>query len=412
LSANGRLNVLQLGKFYPPHRGGMETHLQTLSGELQKSLHLKVLVANDEWKSAHSTVDGVEVTRVGTAFTMAGAPICPQMAAQIRDARPDLVHLHLPNPTAVLAYLMSGHKGRIVATWHSDVIRQRTLAHLFRPLQRWVLKRCAALIATSPNYVANSSALGDYRDRCRIIPHGIPVERFRRFDSAAVEEIRGRYGSRIALYVGRLVYYKGIEHLIRAMTRVRGRLLILGDGPLRKNLQSDVRALGLEDRVVFLTGVADLVPYYQACDVFVLPSVARSEAFGIVQLEAMACGKPVVNTELASGVPFVSIDGVTGITVQPADPDALARAINRLLDDPVRATMYGRCGLRRVREEFSVERMASSTLALYEEVMSASVNGNGNVSVNGNGNGALNGKTHGAESVTRNGRPPMSATAA
>jgi glycosyltransferase involved in cell wall biosynthesis len=381
LSSNGQMRVLQVGKYYPPHKGGMETHLHLLSGELRKALDVKVVVANEGKTHAQTTLDGVSVTRVGTAFHLAGAPICPRMALQIRETGADLVHIHLPNPTAVLAYLLSGRKGRVVATWHSDITRCRGAARMFQPLQGVFLRRCSALIATSPNYVESSPTLSDFRDRCHVIPHGITIEAFRRYDEAQVAAIRARYGPRIVLCVGRLVYYKGIHHVMRAMASVRGKLLVLGDGPLRERLRAEVESPDLADRVVMLGAVADLVPYYQACDVFVLPSVARSEAFGIVQLEAMACGKPVVNTRLESGVPFVSIHGMTGITVAPGDSVALADALNRLLDDPARAAIYGQAGLRRVREEFSVERMASRTLALYSQV---AANGNGSKSLNGN----------------------------
>src|SRR6185503_13936130 len=120
---------------------------------------------------------------------------------------------------------------------------------------------------------------------------------------------------------------KGFEYLVQAMEKVDGRLLIIGDGPLRESLMQQAKARGILDRVVFLGEISDISPYYHAADVFALASVARSEAFGIVQLEAMACGKPVVNTNLDSGVPFVSLHGETGLTVPPQDPDALAFAL-------------------------------------------------------------------------------------
>ncbi|MFZ0887839.1 MAG: glycosyltransferase [Candidatus Binataceae bacterium] len=375
MNSNGQLRVLQVGKFYPPHLGGMETHVQTLAAELRKSLHVKVLVANDTWRQTESTIDGVEVTRVGTVVNLAGAPICPQMAPLIRESDADVVHLHLPNPTAVLAYLMSGRRGPVVVTWHSDVVRQKRLARLFDPLQRLILDRSSAVITTSANYVASSPTLTNYLDRCYVIPLGVSVKRYKSCDSAQVNALRAQYGPRIALSVGRLVYYKGIEYLVEAMASVRGRLLVLGDGPLRAELESKVRRLGLEDRVVLLGAVPDLVPFYHACDVFVLPSIARSEAFGMVQVEAMACGKPVVNTQLPSGVPFVSVDGMTGLTVPPANPEALADAINCLLDDSARCAAYGHAAMCRVREEFTVEKMVSRTIALYSAITSA--NGNG-----------------------------------
>ena len=258
-------------------------------------------------------------------------------------------------------------------TYHSDTVRQKVLGKAFDPVLRRALDRCAALIGTSPNYLDSSAVLSAYRDRCHVIPYGIATEQFCKRDTATVESIRKRYGSRLIISVGRLIYYKGFEYLIRAMAKVDGRLLIIGDGPLRESLQREAQASNVADKVVFLGEIQnnETVPYYHAADVFALASIARSEAFGIVQLEAMACGKPVVNTSLASGVPFVSLDGETGITVPPLDPDALARAINLLLDTNDLRARYGLAARQRVEQEFSLDRMVDRTLRLYEKVMSS-----------------------------------------
>lgn len=362
-----RPRVLQVGKYYPPHHGGIETHLQVLCDQLREHVDLEVVVANDGRRDVVEEVDGVEVTRLGTAMSLAGAPLCPGMVRRIRESDADIVHLHLPNPAAVLAYLASGHRGRLVVSYHSDVVRQRVLDVGFRPFLRRLLGRSDAIIAATPNYVRSSRILADYEDRCRVIPYGIPVDSFLHRDPQA-DAIRERFGSRLVVSVGRLVYYKGFESLIEAMRDVRGHLLIVGDGPLRDTLQVQAGRWKVADRVTFLGKVPDAAPYYHAADVFVLASVARSEAFGIVQLEAMACGKPVVNTDLDSGVPFVSRDGESGLTVPPGDPPALARAINRLLDDADLRARYGRVAQDRVLEEFSQETMAQRFLDLYREV--------------------------------------------
>jgi rhamnosyl/mannosyltransferase len=183
-----------------------------------------------------------------------------------------------------------------------------------------------------------------------------------------VRRIRERFGPRIVLTAGRLVYYKGFDHLVRAMAKVDATLIIVGDGPNYSELQRLASVLGVQSRIVFVGRVEDMKAYYHAADVFVLPSVARSEAFGIVQLEAMACRTPVVNTRLATAVPGVSLDGVTGFTVPPADPDALANAINRLLSDSELRSRFADAARNRVETEFNAETMSEKLLNLYAEL--------------------------------------------
>ena len=365
------MRVLQLGKFYPPYRGGIESHLHALCRELTKSITVNVIVANDTHRLMTSEIDEVRIRRLPRLFNLAATPVCPTMPGEIRRARADIIHLHLPNPFAALAYLASGHKGRLVITWHSDIVRQKTIARMLGPLDDAILRRASALIASSPNYVDSSPILSRNRDRCRVIPFGIDADAFRPRDAEISAKIRKRYGPRIVLAVGRMVYYKGFEYLIRAMASVRGHLLLIGEGPLQAKLERQAFDAGAMDRITFLGRVSqeEVVGYYHAADVFVMPSIARSEAFGIAQLEAMACGKPVVNTRLRSGVPFVSPDGVTGISVAPADSAELAGAINRLLDDPGLRDQYGAAAARRAREEFSIATMVNRTLELYREVI-------------------------------------------
>ena len=369
--ATGRFRILQVGKFYPPEYGGMENHLQVLCNELRDSVEQSVLVANKSRQSLTETVDGIPVTRLGALLDFFGAPVCPSMVQALRSTKADLLHIHLPNPIAVLAYLASGFSGPLVFTYHSDIVRQKLLGSAFSTILHRALDRSSAIIATSDKYIETSQVLQAHREKCHVIPLGISLERFHSPDPHIVDWIRNQYGPSIVVAVGRLVHYKGFEHLIRAMKRVDGHLLLIGNGPLRGELEALSRSLGIHERVTILSGVADVVPYYHAADVFALPSVNRSEAFGLVQVEAMACGKPVVNTQLASGVTFVSRHEETGLTVPPSDSNALAAALVTLLRNPeVRARM-GAAARLRVATEFNVEVMAQRTLAVYKAVMKA-----------------------------------------
>ncbi len=363
--------VLHVGKFYPPHMGGIETHLQALCAELSKQLDLRVVVASDNRERMDEVLGNVRISRIPTHFTFASTPLCPGMISQIRGSEADIVHIHLPNPMAVLAYLASGHRGRLVVTYHSDTVRQKVLGALFEPLLHQCLRRSSAIIATSPDYRRTSEVLARYQDRCHVIPYGIALDQFEHSDPAAVAKIRAELGERLVISVGRLVYYKGFEYLIQAMRQVAGRLVIIGDGPLRPKLQELARELGLQDKIVLAGEIQNerIVPYYHAADVFALASVARSEAFGIVQIEAMAAGLPVVNTRLDSGVPFVSLHDQTGLTVPPRDSEALAQAINRLLDDAPLRRSLGMAAQVRARQEFSLEIMTARTFQLYQSVL-------------------------------------------
>lgn len=258
-------------------------------------------------------------------------------------------------------------------TYHSDVVRQRTMSALFKPLLDTAMRRASAILATSPNYLATSPVLAAHRARCQVVPYGIPLDRFDPPDQDRAAAIATLHGPRLVLAVGRLVYYKGFDVLIRAMRLVEARLVIIGEGPLEGSLRALARAEGVSHKVTLLGEVqnSDVAPFFAAADVFVLPSVARSEAFGIVQLEAMASGTPVVNTALDSGVPWVSQHERTGLTVPPGDPPALAAALARLLDDRVLRDRLGAAARARARAEFDVRVMGDRVAGIYRTLLAS-----------------------------------------
>src|SRR5277367_1443666 len=250
-AAAAKLSVLHVGKFYPPHMGGIETHLQALCGALRGHADVRVIVSSEDRNTIEETVDAVPVARLSTLLTAFSTSISPAMVSRIRHSGADLVHIHLPNPAAVMAYLASGHRGRLVVTYHSDTVKQKILGRMFEPLLNAALRRSAAIIATSPNYVATSPVLQAFRDRCHVIPYGIDTAQFEQCAPEAVRSVRERYGERLVVSVGRLVYYKGFDVLIRAMASVRAKLVIVGDGPLRGELETLAAQMGVTDKVVF-----------------------------------------------------------------------------------------------------------------------------------------------------------------
>jgi rhamnosyl/mannosyltransferase len=229
------------------------------------------------------------------------------------------------------------------------------------------------IICTSPGYVASSQWLSRYEDKCTIVPFGIDPEGFalRAGEEAQVQQRRASYRGRIVLFVGVLRHYKGVDVLLRALTRLRAHAVIVGEGPMRQEWRRLAERLGVADRATFLGEISDAERriLLHACEVLVLPSIDRREAFGIVQLEAMACGKPVVSSDLPTGVPFVNRDGETGLLVPPGNPEALAAAISRLLTDSTLRVRLGQRARERVIREFSVERMVSQTIEVYSQLV-------------------------------------------
>jgi len=370
------MRVLQLGKYYEPHVGGIETHLGLLANGLTaRGVELEVLVHGSGTKTVHETVRGIPITRVGTLGRILSTDLSPSLVTEL--CRPyDVLHLHTPHPMAMFAYLAARKPHHVlVITHHSDVVRQVRMRSVLQPLFRAVMARADAIIATSQRYVESSEELRPYRSRVRVIPYGINLEQFspslKQLRSA--RDLRTKYGERIVLATGRLIYYKGFETLLESMTEVDGHLVLIGDGPLGSALRSKAQMLGIESRVTFAGEIhqSEIPSWYRAADVFVLSSIARSEAFGIVQLEAMAAGLPVVNTQLDSGVPFVSIDGQTGFTVPPLDPRSLARAINALLADRELRERLGRRAKERVNQLFTKARMVDQLRAIYRGVLSS-----------------------------------------
>ncbi len=362
-------SVVQIGKFYPPHLGGMETHLQDLVSGLSGSEDVRVIVAGDSILGRMDRLDGAVITRVPTFGVLASMPVTPTLPWALMRAKPALVHVHVPNPAAAFAIVAARYRGPLVIMHQSDTLGRKLLKKLCDPFVNAMMRRADRIIVASQLYLDSSEELAPFKAKCRVIPMGINIEKERDDDGAESAKVVQQFGPRLVLAVGRLVGYKGFQYLLEAMRTVDATLLLVGTGPLDAALKQLAQELGVSHKVKFLGRVDDLQKYYRASSVFVLPSISRAEAFGLVQLEAMAAGVPVINTALNSGVPEVSLDGVTGITVPPADAFSLAQAVNRLLDDAGIRMRMGEAGMVRARREFAPGLMIERTMKLYEEVL-------------------------------------------
>jgi rhamnosyl/mannosyltransferase len=374
------IRVCHLGKYYAPSAGGIESHVRTLAlAQAELGMEVRVFCVNHQAGPTRTERDGlVEVVRFSRAAAAAKLDVCPDLRATLARVEADILHLHVPNPTMILALLGTGLRAPVVVTYHSDLIRQRVLGALFRPFERLAYRRVRAILPTSPLYPAGSRFLRSYADRLQVLPHGIDLEPFlnpSEEDRAEARRIRARFDGPLWLGCGRLVYYKGFQNAIRALAHVRGSLLLIGEGPDQGALQNEARRLGVRDRVVFLGNVPRVVPYYLAADAFWFPSNARSEAFGIVQVEAMASGCPVINTQIPhSGVSWVSPHEETGLTVPVDHPAALASAANRLLTEPGLRDRLAAAARERAMREFDHRTMAQRSMAIYRRVLAGEPN--------------------------------------
>jgi glycosyltransferase involved in cell wall biosynthesis len=368
--------------YFPPVYGGIEQHLNALCGGLiGRGLKVRVLVANRRPRTTVEEHAGVSVIRAACVGRVASAPLSPSFPFWVRrlEADTDLFHFHFPNPVGEIAVMLGMVRRPFVVTYHSDIVRQRYAMPVYGAVVRGFLRRAARVIVPSPNHVAMSPFLRAVEDRCMIIPYGIDAGWLRPVvDVAAKRDMwRCRLGEPLVLFVGRFRHYKGIDVLLSAMREVGASLAVVGSGPGEASLREHVRRCGLESRVTFLghLDIDDLRAVYHACDVFVLPSTNKAEAFGLVQLEAMACARPVVSTELGTGTTFVNRHGVTGLVVRPNDSDALAAAIQRLLDDKRLGVTMGAAGRERVASDFTLDRMVDRTLGVYADVTGSSALG-------------------------------------
>lgn len=373
------MRVLHFGKYYPPFFGGVEKVNYDLVERLNDLDGCHV----DELCFAHSV--GYQESFVTNRYRVFRVPIwgikwsTPLPRGILRNflrvrKNYDIIHVHVPNPIASVVALLVPKETKMVVHWHSDIIKQKKLLKLFKPFQDVFLKRADAIIATSRNYMDASKDLRPYTSKVSVVPIGLDAKEMV-YEKRDVEMIRRTYsGKKIVLCIGRMTLYKGHRYLIEAAKDLGDNTVVLlgGTGELKDELEILVRQKGLEEKVKFLGRIPQerIYAYYMAADVFCLPSISRAEAFGVVLIESLAMGTPIVTCNIeGSGVPWVNQDGVTGYNVPMKNPIALAEKINLLLEDEcLHAEMSANC-IKRYKENFTLDKMVGATFELYRHIL-------------------------------------------
>lgn len=370
------LKILHSYKVYRPDvDGGIPFAIATLSKPSRAGVQNEILVARLKGFSRNYAMDGVPVRAVssfGTVFSTPAAPTFPFALIDRAKSNDILVH-HAPFPIVDLAVPYLAKNKPLVVYWHAEIIGRSFLTKLLSSSIRRTLERADRIVVADQSTIDGSLFLPPFASKCTIAPYGIDVDSWATCtedETIEASRLRQQY-SRMILAIGRLVPYKGYDVLLRALRDIDGHVVIIGEGPLREDLQQIAAESGVTDRVTFAGRVdrSNIKAYLHAAKVLAFPSVTRAEAFGIVQLEAMAAGLPIVNTSLTTAVPTIARHGQEGLTVAPHDARGLAAALSRILDDAPMARRLGHAGKARVYAEYSQERYVARMEDVYRDVV-------------------------------------------
>jgi rhamnosyl/mannosyltransferase len=368
------MRVLHFYKTYQSESyGGIEqTIYQLCKCSSASGVESEVLTLSDDPDPAELMYEGHKVHRVkldlqiaSTGFSLSALKRFAQLAAEV-----DIVHYHFPWPFMDLAHFITRMNKPSVVTYHSDIVRYKTLLQLYRPLMHRFLSSVDAIVATSPNYLQTSSVLAGYKDKTQVIPIGLDKNNYPTPSTERMEKWQKQIGGRFFLFVGAIRYYKGLHILLDAARGADYPIVIVGAGPIEQELKQRVQEQGLRN-VIFLGIVddEDKVALLQLCYAIVFPSHLRSEAFGISLLEGAMYGKPMISSEIGTGTSYINNHRETGLVVPPSDPDAFRLAMQQLWDDPELARTMGARAQARYQKLFTARVMGEGYASLYRDVL-------------------------------------------
>lgn len=364
-----KTKIVHVTRYAYPHIGGIEAVIAQINDSLpNENFEKEVLCCSNTEKSSFE--NGVKYNRCRFLFEFAANTISPEFIWKLSRVNTDILHYHMPFIFAVIAHFIARPKyKKLYITYHGAIVGYDKIMKPFWWLYKYFYKIADKIHVLSPNVINSDQILIDNQDKCEIVPYGVDLELD--YNQEEVNKIKEKHkNKKIILAIGRLVKFKGFQYIIEAMQFVENSiLLIIGDGPLKNNFEIYIEENNMKEKVILLGAISDEKiknNYIKACDIFILSSIRKSESFGIVQLEAMKHSKPVINTNLGTGVNYISIHNETGLTVEPKNSEELANAINKLLRDDNLREIFAQNAKQRVENVFNISKIKNKIKKLYE----------------------------------------------
>ncbi len=371
---SNKIKVLHVYKTaMPTTTGGVEVFIDDLCKSLSRyNVDSAVMYLAKKPSKEPVQMDGYKAHQVkqnlfvaSTGFSIAAFSKLKKLAKEY-----DIIHYHFPNPFADILHFICNIKKPSIVTYHSDIIKQKSLLKLYKPLMYKFLSATDKIVATSPNYAKTSKVLKDFKEKLEIVPIGIDIANYPKPGQERIQYWSKKFQKPFFLFVGALRYYKGLFSALEAARDTDIQIAIGGAGGIEKELKDYANKHNL-DNVHFLGFLSeeDKIALMQLCYGFIFPSHVRTEAFGIALLEAAAHGKPLISCEIGTGTTYINIDKKTGIVVPPESPANIKDAMQYLLNNPDVAERYGSNAKKRAEELFTANSQAESYLRLYKELI-------------------------------------------
>lgn len=364
------MKLLYIDKFCFLEESAIENFIYSLANRIKDRFETTILVSNNRRRTRVENIRGINIIRMARFFGTDSSTFSPTLPLWMRRIKSDVIHFNVINPFIILSYLLARPRAKTVCFYSFDTERKRF--SLYKSLLIRFFKRVDRIVVSDQSLLENSEVLKGFQEKCEVIPCGVDVKKFDKLADIEqkVCDFNERYGYDLIIYTGDLIRHKGVDYLIEAMKDVDAKLLVLGDGPMRKKWEALAKKSGVIEKVIFLGNLPpyELRAYLHSSIMLVLPSLKPSVDFEIIQLGAFACRIPVVSTDLGSGIAAVNRDRETGFVVPPRDSKALSEAINTLLKNEKLRLEFAENARQKVEKYYNLEYISSRMVNLYERL--------------------------------------------